>query len=96
MHGNVMEWCQDRLGRYVPSITDDEAGSGPEKVLRVVNPQGALHAVNRINRGGGWYNGMQNLRSDYRNSGPPLAEHYNLGFRVVKSAREVKSSSDVK
>jgi serine/threonine protein kinase/formylglycine-generating enzyme required for sulfatase activity len=72
-HGNVLEWCQDLTGRYPD--TD------------VVNPQGSTDTKSYCYRGGGWFNGRRNCRSEIRKAGPPLERRYTLGFRVVRNAR---------
>jgi formylglycine-generating enzyme required for sulfatase activity len=73
-HGNVMEWCQDKWGRYPDSD-------------RLVNPQGAPFSTACCFRGGGWFNGRRDCRSEYRSSGPPISKRYTIGFRVVRNAR---------
>ena len=71
MSGNVNEWCQDLYG-------DKYYSSSPSS-----NPTGPATGSNRVNRGGGWYDGARSCRvasraginADYRSG--------NLGFRLA-------------
>lgn len=74
-HGNVMEWCQDKWGRY------------PE-TDQLTNPQGPPFSTTCCFRGGGWFNGRRFCRSEYRSSGPPISKRYTIGFRVVRNASD--------
>jgi len=38
-----------------------------------------------VNRGGGWNNNAQNLRSANRNRNTPTNRNNNLGFRVART-----------
>jgi formylglycine-generating enzyme required for sulfatase activity len=71
MHGNVREWCWDWYGAYSADPQTDPAGpdSGLQKVFR----------------GGSWYNSAQYLRSACRNSGVPASRDDKIGFRLVRS-----------
>jgi formylglycine-generating enzyme required for sulfatase activity len=72
MHGNVMEWCEDRYGPYQPGARRD--------------PKGPLSGSSRVVRGGGWRNGAASCRSAIRESVPPADRDIDLGFRVARSA----------
>ncbi len=71
MHGNLFEWCADRLDRryYHSSPTDDPPG-----------PEGGRY---RVIRGGDWYSDARDCRSAFRYSDVPEGTFYALGFRVV-------------
>lgn len=71
MHGNVSEWCWDRYGAY------------PNENLE--NPAGAENGINRVARGGGWYDYAKHVRSAYRSVAPPDYKDYKRGFRVVRN-----------
>jgi formylglycine-generating enzyme required for sulfatase activity len=73
MHGNVWEWCWDRYGGY-----PDENGT---------DPAGPSEGNFRVNRGGGWNDFGQHLRSAYRAVHPPGNKTFNLGFRVARNGR---------
>ncbi|MBI3852490.1 MAG: formylglycine-generating enzyme family protein [Verrucomicrobia bacterium] len=69
MIGNVWEWCQDWRGAYPAGTAAD--------------PQGPAAGVNRVVRGGAWYNRARFCRSAYRGADAPgSGDNYN-GFRVV-------------
>ena len=70
-HGNVMEWCQDKWGRYPDS--------------HVANPQGATDGKSNCYRGGSWFGGRRNCRSEFRKAGLPLEKLHTIGFRVVRN-----------
>jgi WD40 repeat protein len=73
MHGNVIEWCQDRYGAY-PS------GS-------VTDPTGARSGSLRVYRGGSWFSFTRHCRSAYRGRiTPKKYRAFNLGFRVLRSS----------
>lgn len=69
MHGNVLEWCSDWLGEYV--IEDN------------VDPQGASKGLNRVLRGGCWFNDGRDLRSADRIARVPDNRYRNMGFRLA-------------
>jgi len=77
MHGNVWEWCSSKYEPY-PYKADD----GREDL----NDPGSRRVV----RGGGWVNIGYNCRSARRVNYAPTYCLYNLGFRVVWSARAPK------
>ncbi len=72
MHGNVIEWCQDRYGSY-PS------GS-------VTDPTGAAAGSYRVYRGGCWSDSSGICRSALRSRRTPDYRYHNLGFRVLRSS----------
>lgn len=72
MHGNVMEWVNDRWANNYPA--------GP-----VVDPQGPESGEFRVLRGGGYYFYSQYSRSAFRGNGPPDMRSTHYGFRVARS-----------
>jgi len=74
IHGNVWEWVQDWYGDY------------PSQPL-TVDPVGPSTGSYRVLRGGGWDYGARVLRSASRDSGSPGYRSYDVGFRLVRTAR---------
>ncbi|GAB6051225.1 hypothetical protein JCM17960_00450 [Magnetospira thiophila] len=73
MHGNVWEWVQDCYqDRYANTPTDGSAREGNNSCHRVV-------------RGGSWSNVPRDLRSAYRDWGPPDGRDSYLGFRLART-----------
>ena len=76
MSGNVWEWCWDwnNSSYYATSPSN--------------NPTGATEGVNRVIRGGSWFNFIGNSRVAYRFNGSSLpgARLWNQGFRLAKGA----------
>ena len=69
MHGNVLEWCQDRYGQYPrQSLTD---------------PQGATSGTSGVVRGGSWIYDGEDCRSAARFSGDPANRNDYCGFRLA-------------
>ncbi|MFZ5569556.1 MAG: SUMF1/EgtB/PvdO family nonheme iron enzyme [Thermodesulfobacteriota bacterium] len=69
MHGNVMEWCQDWMGKYSPySITD---------------PAGPSAGTLRVMRGGNMTSDASNCRSATRLSAKPERRSDTTGLRLV-------------
>jgi len=68
MHGNVWEWCQDRLGGYPAEP--------------VIDPKGAAEGQGRVLRGGGWII-LGRVRSAYRSANSPDDRHYYIGLRLA-------------
>ena len=72
MHGNVWEWCMDRLH---DSYTDAPSNGMPWL-------EGG-HENTRVVRGGAWNSQASNCRSAYRIGCEPDGKDYIIGFRVV-------------
>jgi len=70
MHGNVMEWCQDRYGKY-PSDS-------------VTDPKGPSSGSLRVFRGGAWKFESGLCRSAYRDSYKSSIGTLYLGVRMVR------------
>ncbi len=69
MHGNVWEWCLDRLSPYSPDSQH--------------NPISSSSSSYRVYRGGSWYDRAESCRSTYRHGYIQPFTYMNLGFRVV-------------
>ena len=68
MHGNVWEICRDWYGAYPAGVQE---------------PPGALEGLNRVLRGGGWYNSAWQCRSASRSALLPNERINAIGFRVA-------------
>jgi uncharacterized protein (TIGR02996 family) len=68
MHGNVREWCADWLGSY------------PRR--HVTDPQGPPTGVDRVLRGGAWYNIPGYCRCAFRRGHAPDTRDSQVGFRL--------------
>lgn len=73
MHGNLWEWCADRLGVY------------PQ--FELVDPQGPDSAESRVLRGGSFDGQAFNLRSAVRLHIEPTRRSSNFGFRAARTFR---------
>ncbi len=71
MHGNAMEWCQDRAAPYAAADR--------------VDPTGAAAGLNRVIRGGDFGSDARYVRSAFRCNHPPDARGYGLGARLARS-----------
>ncbi len=71
MHGNVLEWCEDRYGDYLPGFIRDPAGPA----------SGSL----RVLRGGSWSYVAKVCRSANRGKRDPDYRYGNRGFRLARS-----------
>ena len=69
MHGNVLEWCEDRYGEY--GSQSDTDPTGPDDG----------HA--RVLRGGSWIGDGQWLRAASRNFDGPIRRFGSSGFRLA-------------
>ena len=70
MHGNVWEWCADRLRLYRRAECEDPRGPEGERDSRVV-------------RGGSWTDSGRFVRSAVRFWRVPGARHWHFGFRLA-------------
>jgi formylglycine-generating enzyme required for sulfatase activity/serine/threonine protein kinase len=72
MHGNVNEWCVDKIAEYQSSAVTD--------------PMGPETGTSRLLRGGSFINRMEiNLRSAYRRESLPDVRIHFIGFRLAKT-----------
>jgi sulfatase modifying factor 1 len=71
MHGNVWEWCQDWHGRWASGEVSD--------------PVGPASGIERVNRGGSWFDGHGSCRSAFRNRDLPVCRIEYLGFRLART-----------
>jgi len=71
MHGNVREWCGDWYTSY-PSDS-------------VTDPVGPTSGYDRINRGGSFLGGFDDLRAASRGHVPNADWYWDLGFRLVRT-----------
>ncbi len=69
MSGNVWEWVADWFGAY------------PREA--VTDPLGPVSGTHKVYRGGGWFNGAQNVRVADRLRAMPNRRHDDVGFRLV-------------
>jgi formylglycine-generating enzyme required for sulfatase activity len=67
MHGNVWEWCLDKIGNDSGTTSD---------------PKGAASGLLRVGRGGGWARSANECRSAYRSSYTPGNAFSDIGLRV--------------
>ena len=75
MHGNVWEWVEDRYGGY--------------SNCHIVDPKGSTSGPDRVLRGGSWYDKAQNnVRSANRNGWGPGARPYDVGLRLMRTAKK--------
>ena len=70
MHGNVMEWCQDRYGAYSRGAVTD--------------PRGARIGWRRVLRGGCWFSPALETRSASRYRLTPGTRSSLVGFRPAR------------
>jgi eukaryotic-like serine/threonine-protein kinase len=77
MHGNVYEWCHDRIYQY-PVGEDREE---PDLVVT----DGSEEKNHRLIRGGSFSDFPSLLRSAYRDSANPSIRFTAVGFRVVRT-----------
>jgi formylglycine-generating enzyme required for sulfatase activity len=79
MHGNVMEWVQDRYGDYPANPVTD--------------PIGPAAAAHRVFRGSCWSDSAWLVRSAYRHCIRPSDRVGYFGFRCASSGREPRSGA---
>jgi formylglycine-generating enzyme required for sulfatase activity len=70
MHGNVFEWCWDRIAAYSGGAQTDPSGPG----------SGAYRAL----RGGSFGDTAEDVRSAYRGPYEPNSRYHILGFRILR------------
>lgn len=71
MHGNVWEWCLDGLRSYTAeAVTDPRGATDP--------------GVERVMRGGCWYNEPRHCRSACRSVSAPDIRADFIGFRCAR------------
>jgi formylglycine-generating enzyme required for sulfatase activity len=70
LHGNAWEWTRSAYRAY-PYREDDGRNAG------------SLPAVERVARGGSWYDRPKRCTSSFRLAYPQWQRVYNVGFRVV-------------
>jgi formylglycine-generating enzyme required for sulfatase activity len=71
MLGNVWEWVEDRYEDY-------QAGS-------LTDPVGPSSGVNRVRRGGSWFDSAKSCRMAARLKHPPEYGDLSLGFRLART-----------
>ena len=76
MHGNVLQWCQDRWDEKYYANSPSE------------NPQGSAQGPVRLMRGGSWFSDPTDCRSARRHRAGTWFSSYCIGFRVVMPALE--------
>ncbi len=80
MHGNVYEWCFDRVPTAPAKDAlraDDEENERPDRKV--------VDADLRIYRGGSFGDLALNLRSAYRDTARPTNRFPGIGFRLVRT-----------
>ena len=75
MSGNVAEWCWDWYG------SGQYAADG-----NASDPRGALPGIERVGRGGFYYNHFSGCKVGYRLNSDRIRRMYDYGFRVVRNA----------
>ncbi len=71
MTGNAFSWCEDWFN------------SEYYKDSPKMNPHGPDHGLERVARGGSWYNRPRFSRDSYRGYAPADARNDNIGFRLA-------------
>ncbi|MBY0527275.1 MAG: SUMF1/EgtB/PvdO family nonheme iron enzyme [Gemmataceae bacterium] len=82
VHGNVYEWCQDRVHPY-PKNDGQASEDREDKVLLVHNKEDATDS--RIFRGGSFVDLTAMLRSAYRDNTRPTNRVTSIGLRVART-----------
>ena len=78
MHGNVWEWCLDRV-----SSGGGRVDWPPETRERETDPRGPEVGKARVRRGGAWISGAYRCRSSRRGRNNADGRGNNYGFRLV-------------
>lgn len=76
MYGNVSEWVQDWYAQ-------DYYAASPRS-----DPAGPATGSYRVYRGACWFDGDKYCRATTRRFDFPVSRFYNVGFRVVRTAKE--------
>ena len=71
MHGNVLEWCEDRYGNY-----PDEA---------ITDPKGPATGEHRVLRGGSFLDFGSGARSSDRGGLTASLRYDSIGFRLART-----------
>lgn len=77
MSGNVWEWCWDWMGAYPKELTN--------------NPKGLQTGINKVLRGGSWFNPVNLCRVTYRFWNILSFKANSVGFRVVRNGEQAVS-----
>ncbi|WGZ92906.1 MAG: formylglycine-generating enzyme family protein [Candidatus Thiothrix putei] len=87
MHGNVWEWCADQwqanLGKDDILFSPSTSGRGVGVRETAGGGQEQEAGVERVIRGGSWFNDGRDVRSAYRRGSGPDDSNVNLGFRLA-------------
>lgn len=78
--GNVWEWCRDAWNKKAYA---KRMKRGAEPVDPVEGENLAGEEVQRVLRGGGWFNPAVGMRAAYRSSYPAWRRSIDIGFRVA-------------
>ena len=80
MHGNIMEWCHDRLVAYDITGKRDPLTTMPWSEALAEYPDRAIR--------GGWYDGApRSLGSGTRRKAPAGSLSRGVGFRIARTIR---------
>jgi len=75
MHGNLWQWCQDRVG---DDLNRDEEYPKND----VTDPQGPEKELNRVLRGGSWFSYPEDCRAAFRLRFMPGYRYNHCGVRL--------------